>query len=166
MDIVKIGHFIALLRQERHWTQQQLGEKLGVTNKTVSRWETGSYLPPVEMLQLLSKEFDVTINELLTGERLTEKQYREKSEENLTMVLQESSFSVQERYTYWKNKWKKEHRFLRTIFPAAAICLLIVNFWRPNVLFAMSASLVCLFGHLFINNRMMSYIEGHTFADK
>lgn len=166
MDIVKIGRFITSLRQERHWTQQQLGEKLGVTNKTVSRWETGSYLPPVEMLQLLSKEFDVTINELLAGERLTAEQYREKSEENLTTVLQESSFSVQERYAYWKGKWKKEHRMLRAAFPVAAVCLLLRGLWVHNTWLTALASLVCLLGHLFINNWMMAYIEGHTFTDK
>ena len=46
MDMISIGKFIAALRKEKGLTQEQLGEKLGVTNKTVSRWETGTYLPP------------------------------------------------------------------------------------------------------------------------
>lgn len=165
MDMVKIGKFIASLRQEKHWTQQQLGEKLGVTNKTVSRWETGSYLPPVEILQLLGQTFDVTINELLAGERLSAETFREKSEENLQTVLQESSFSVRERYAYWKGKWKKEHRWLRAAFPVGAVGLLLRGFWIQNIWWCAAASLVCLVGHMFVNNRMMAYIEGHTFSD-
>ena len=50
MDLLLIGKFIAELRKEQELTQEQLGEKLGVTNKTVSRWETGAYLPPAEAL--------------------------------------------------------------------------------------------------------------------
>ena len=56
MDTIKIGNFLAELRKEQNLTQEALGEKLGVTNKTVSRWENGNYLPPVEILQELSVE--------------------------------------------------------------------------------------------------------------
>lgn len=45
MDLVQIGKFIAELRKDQKLTQEQLGEKIGVTNKTVSRWENGNYLP-------------------------------------------------------------------------------------------------------------------------
>ena len=74
MDMIKIGEFLAKLRKEQGWTQEQLGEKLGVTNKTVSRWEKGNYLPPVEMLQMMSEVYGLTINEILSGERLTQEQ--------------------------------------------------------------------------------------------
>ena len=80
MDMIKIGEFLAKLRKEQGWTQEQLGEKLGVTNKTVSRWEKGNYLPPVEMLQMMSEVYGLTINEILSGERLTQEQYRQKAE--------------------------------------------------------------------------------------
>ena len=85
MDQGKIGKFIAALRREQGLTQEQLGEKLGVTNKTVSRWENGNYMPDIEMLQLLSAAFSVSINEILAGERLSEASYREKSEENVKL---------------------------------------------------------------------------------
>lgn len=55
MDMVKMGSFLAELRKEQKLTQSELGEKLGVTNKTVSRWETGTYMPPVEILEELSR---------------------------------------------------------------------------------------------------------------
>ena len=70
MDLIKTSKFLARLRREAGDTQEQLGEKLGVSNKTVSRWETGAYLPPVEMLQAISGLYGVSINELLAGERL------------------------------------------------------------------------------------------------
>ncbi len=62
MDVQKIGAFLAELRKERNLTQDELGMQIGVTNKTISRWENGNYLPPVEMLQILSNKFDVSIN--------------------------------------------------------------------------------------------------------
>ena len=65
MDMQKIGAFLAELRKEKNLTQDELGEQIGVTNKTVSRWENGNYLPPVEMLQILSKFYNVSINEIL-----------------------------------------------------------------------------------------------------
>lgn len=68
--------FIAALRKEKGLTQEQLGEKLGVTNKTISRWENGNYTPDVEMLALLSKEFGVSINELISGERLLAEDFK------------------------------------------------------------------------------------------
>ena len=64
MDTVKIGKFLKELRKEKGYTQETLGEKVGVTNKTVSRWETGTYMPPVECLVLLSDIYDVSINEI------------------------------------------------------------------------------------------------------
>ncbi|MDE6870006.1 MAG: helix-turn-helix domain-containing protein [Clostridia bacterium] len=72
MDMQKIGNFLAELRKSKNLTQDELGEQIGVTNKTVSRWENGNYLPPVEMLQMLSKLYDVSINELLSGARLND----------------------------------------------------------------------------------------------
>lgn len=63
----KIGTFIALLRKENHMTQEQLAEKLGVTNRSVSRWENGYTLPDLSIMQCLCEEFGITITELLNG---------------------------------------------------------------------------------------------------
>ncbi len=67
MDQVQIGRYLAALRRASGLTQDALGEMLGVQGKTISRWETGVYLPPVEMLQALSQRYQLTINELLSG---------------------------------------------------------------------------------------------------
>lgn len=91
MDMQKIGTFLAKLRKERNLTQDELGERIGVTNKTVSRWENGNYLPSVEMLQILSKFYNVSINEILNGERIEESDYKYVSEENVKFALNRSN---------------------------------------------------------------------------
>lgn len=69
-DQTETGKFIATLRKEKGLTQEKFGEKLGVTNKTISRWESGNYIADVEMLSRLSIEFGVSISELISDERL------------------------------------------------------------------------------------------------
>lgn len=72
MDTKKIGTLIAACRKEKGMTQAELGERLGVTNKTVSRWENGHYMPDLSLLEPLSKALDLSLEELLAGERLPE----------------------------------------------------------------------------------------------
>ena len=72
MDAKKTGELIAVLRKEKGWSQTELAERLGVTNKAVSRWETGRGYPDVELLPQLAKALDITISELLEGERSPE----------------------------------------------------------------------------------------------
>ena len=93
MDMVKMGSFLAELRKERNLTQAELEEKLGVTNKTISRWETGNYMPSVEMLEELSTMYGMTINELLSGKKLSTEEYKEMAETNIKETLKESTFS-------------------------------------------------------------------------
>lgn len=70
MDQGKTGRYIARLRRDAGLTQQALGWQLGVSNKTVSRWETGRYLPDIDLLRQLAQFFGVSMEELLAGERL------------------------------------------------------------------------------------------------
>ncbi len=91
MDMQKIGSFLAELRKEKNLTQDELGAQIGVTNKTISRWETGNYLPPVEMLQTLGDNFGVSINEILNGERISDGNYKDISEQNIKSALTKSN---------------------------------------------------------------------------
>lgn len=77
MDTEKIGIFLREMRKENGMTQEQLGECIGVTNKTISHWETGKYLPPVECLVELSGLYRISINEILAGERVPEEKMKE-----------------------------------------------------------------------------------------
>ena len=88
MNTKKVGGFLKQLRKENKLTQEQLGEKLGVTNKTVSKWETGNYMPPIEILKLLSELYNVSINEILSGRRLSAGEYKENAEENMANALE------------------------------------------------------------------------------
>ena len=89
MDVQKIGGFLKELRKQNNMTQEQLGERIGVTNKTVSRWETGKYMPPIEHLKLLSDLYQISINEILTGEKLDEEDYKGAAENNIMYTLEE-----------------------------------------------------------------------------
>lgn len=163
MDMVKIGKFLASLRRENNLTQEQLGERLGVTNKTISRWETGNYLPPVEMLQLMSEIYGVSINELLSGERLTNEQYREKAEENITAAIAESSFSVKERVVYYRKKFTSDHLAGTVIgylilLGALAVGMVLWKTWL------MAVGAAGLFGwHILRYNQMMAYVERNAY---
>lgn len=89
MDTKKIGMFLKELRNENGMTQEQLGEKIGVSNKTISRWETGNYMPPVECLNMLSDIYHISINEILGGERASGDDFTKMAEENITVTLKE-----------------------------------------------------------------------------
>ncbi|NLW10983.1 MAG: helix-turn-helix transcriptional regulator [Clostridiaceae bacterium] len=89
MDTQRIGKFLCELRKQNDMTQEQLGAKIGVTNKTVSRWETGNYMPPIESLKLLSDIYQLSINEILSGGRLSEENYKEAAEDNISITLEE-----------------------------------------------------------------------------
>ncbi len=69
MDTLKIGSYLRQLRKEKGITQEQLAELLSVSNRTVSRWETGRNLPDFDVLLELSKYYDVSMEEILAGER-------------------------------------------------------------------------------------------------
>lgn len=74
MNQKKMGAFIRALRKEKNLTQEQLAEALSVSNRTVSRWETGSNIPDLDMLIILSDFFGIEIKELIDGERIKEKE--------------------------------------------------------------------------------------------
>ncbi|HHT20976.1 MAG TPA: helix-turn-helix transcriptional regulator [Tissierellia bacterium] len=71
MNNDNIGYLISRMRKDKHLTQQELAEKLGVSNKTISRWETGETLPEAGLILDLANELGITSDELLRGERDT-----------------------------------------------------------------------------------------------
>ena len=89
-------------------TQEKLGEKLGVTNRTISHWESGNYITDVEMLSLLSIEFGVSINELISNERLLAGDFKKAADNNLVKALNNSTFTLREKIAFFKQKWLHE----------------------------------------------------------
>ena len=159
----KIGSFLSQLRKEQGLTQEQLGEKLGVTNKTVSRWETGTYLPPVEMLQLLSEIYGITINEILSGERLSEQVYREKAEENIKTALGASVFTLKEKTTFFRKKWLREHRFEMIVEAVIWLALWVTCVWSDKMLFVTLVNIGIFSRIAYHRNQVMIYIEERAF---
>jgi transcriptional regulator with XRE-family HTH domain/DNA-directed RNA polymerase subunit RPC12/RpoP len=93
MDQTKIGNFIATLRKEKSYTQLELADILGISDKTISKWERGIGIPDVSLMLPLCEVLKITVNELLTGERLTDISYKEKAEDNIMDLIKEKQES-------------------------------------------------------------------------
>ena len=159
MELTQIGKFIAELRKERGFTQEQLGDKIGVTNKTVSRWETGIYLPPADALLTISELFDVSINEILSGKKLSKDEYRE----NLRQTIKASSFSLNEKISYFKKKWLKENIAIMSLWGVCIIGVFIAGVILSKPLIVSGSMLLLVLGHAWRNNTMMTYVEQNAF---
>ena len=84
------GAVIKSLREQKKITQLQLAEKLGVSDKTISKWENGNSVPDTEILSSLCQSLDISVNELLSGEKLPVESYPQRAEENMMNLLKEN----------------------------------------------------------------------------
>ena len=115
MDQIKIGKFILNCRKKKSLTQEQLAEKLGVTSKSISRWENGNTMPDYSSLKDLCNELDINVNELLSGEKIKGNDYMNKSEENLIKLRKQI------------DKRKKILTIISYVFIAIIIIVFILN---------------------------------------
>lgn len=115
MDQIKIGKFIAEARKEQNLTQLDLAEKLGISNKTISKWECGNGMPDYAVMEGLCEILKINVNELLSGERLPSQEYTKKAEENIMNLIQESS-----------ENYKREKREMLFAILGIAVLLLFV----------------------------------------
>ena len=99
MNQERIGKFISKLRKDKKLTQEELAEKLKVSSKSISRWETGKCMPDISLLIPLSEILDISVNELITGEHIEEKNIKEKTEQ-----------ALKETINYSNNKLKTEKK--------------------------------------------------------
>ncbi len=93
MDQIKIGEFIAEERKAKKYTQRELADKLSISDKTISKWERGNGFPEVSLLLPLCNELEITVNELLSGERLQAMDYKKKAEKNMVNLVKEAQES-------------------------------------------------------------------------
>lgn len=89
MDQIKTGKFISTMRKEQSLTQRQLAEKLNISDKTVSKWECGNGMPEVSLMVPLCETLHISVNELFSGEKLTDAEYKKKAEENIMDLIKE-----------------------------------------------------------------------------
>ena len=115
MNQIKIGKFILNCRKDKGLTQEQLAEKLGVTSKSISRWENGKTMPDYSLLKDLCNELDINVNELLSAEKIKVNDYMNKSEENLIKLRKQI------------DKRKKILTIISYVFIAIIIIVFILN---------------------------------------
>lgn len=116
MDQIKIGKFIAKTRKEENMTQRQLADALSISDKTVSKWECGKGLPEVSLMLPLCDILRITVNDLLTGARVSEVDYQKKAEENMMNLMKENE----------ENKKRMALSVVCAVITIIAVCSLIV----------------------------------------
>ena len=89
MNQMEIGKFIAELRKEKNMTQQELANKLNITDRAISHWENGRSMPDAGIMLELCKALDINVNELLSAKKIMEEKYNERAEENLLEMRRE-----------------------------------------------------------------------------
>lgn len=95
----KTGKFMAEMRRQQNLTQKQLAEKVGVSDKTVSKWETGRSMPDNAIIMDVCLLLNISVNELLSGEKFSEEHYMGRAEENMLELVKETEYHKR------KGKW-------------------------------------------------------------
>lgn len=163
MDTKKTGAFIAALRKQKGLTQQALAEQLFVTDKTVSRWETGCYSPPTDILAPLSEILGTTADEIILGSIAGERRTEQACEISENSAVEQSSFSLKEKTEFYKKKWLREH-ILSCVLLAAGLVIIIAAALLNHLYWAAwIAYLAALITAVIIRNNMMAYIERNAY---
>ena len=116
MDQIKIGKFIAEARKLQKMTQRQLADTLSISDKTVSKWECGKGLPEVSLMLPLCDTLNITVNDLLSGEKVSEVNYQKKAEENMVNLVKENE----------ENKKRMAVSVVCGVITIVAVCSLVV----------------------------------------
>lgn len=116
MNQIQIGRFIAASRKTQGLTQRQLADKLGISDKTVSKWERGKGLPEVGLMLPLCASLDITVNDLLSGERVSDANYQKKAEKNMMDLMKENE----------ENKRWMLLSVICAVITVIAVCALVV----------------------------------------
>ena len=97
MNQEKIGKFIAECRKQKNMTQQELAEKLNVSDRTVGNWENGRNMPDLSLFKPLCNELNISLNDLMSGEKVKEREYQEKLEENTINIIDYTNKKIENR---------------------------------------------------------------------
>ena len=116
MDQSKTGRFIAEMRRAQNLTQRQLAERLAISDKTVSKWECGKGLPEVSLMLPLCEILQITVNDLLSGERVADGDYQKKAEENMMDLIRENA----------ENKERMTLSIICGVITVIAVCALVM----------------------------------------
>ena len=122
MDQIKIGRFISECRKKNNLTQMQLAEKLGITDRAISKWENGKAMPDSGIMLDLCNELKISVNELLSGEVIEMDNYNKKAEENLLEMKKQKEEADREMLKLeWVISYTASISFLILIFVASFV---------------------------------------------
>ena len=116
MDQIRIGKFIAASRKSKGLTQRQLADALSISDKTISKWECGKGLPEVSLMLPLCAALELTVNDLLSGERVSEVDYQKKAERNMMNLMKENE----------ENRKRMALSIITVAITVIAVCALLV----------------------------------------
>ena len=121
MDQIKIGKFIAESRKKNNLTQMQLAEKLNITDRAISKWENGKAMPDSSIMLDLCNELKISVNELLSGERIDKEDYVMKAENNFLQMFN-------------NNKGKQRLAIMQLVGGGLLVCGLVLVLSFPHLL--------------------------------
>ena len=123
MDQIRIGKFIAESRKSMNLTQRQLADALSISDKTISKWECGKGLPEVSLMLPLCAALEITVNDLLSGEKVSEVDYQKKAEGNMMDLMKENE----------ENRKRMALSMITVVITIIAVCALIVIASFPDL---------------------------------
>lgn len=163
MDQTKFGSFIADCRKENKLTQEQLAEKLGVSSKSISRWENGKTMPDYSVLPDLCSNLNISINELFSCKKIPDETFKTEADKNLLCALENSNINLKEKITFLKKTWLKKN-FYSIILGIILWCVLIIMLKYYDVGVGVSGFICGMFTALIyslLKNNMNHYVEKH-----
>ena len=123
MDQIQIGKFIAESRKAKDLTQRQFADALSISDKTISKWECGKGLPEVSLMLPLCAALEITVNDLLSGEKVSEVDYQRKAEGNMMDLMKENE----------ENRKRMALSMITVVITIIAVCALIVIASFPDL---------------------------------
>ena len=123
MDQEKIGKFILKLRKDKKMTQQELADILNVTDRAISHWENGRSIPDISLFKPICEVFDISVNELISGERINKDKLLKQSDENIINTLKNNH----------KDKKKAKHIIILLIIGIVIILTIVFLNQYPKI---------------------------------
>ena len=149
MNQEKVGKFIAKLRKEKNMTQQELANKLNITDRAVSHWENGRSMPDAGIMLELCKILNVNVNELLSAKKISQETYSERAEENLLEMKRE--IESQNRRIFILNKIIINLVVIIFIVIGLAATFIEMSMFIRNIIFAIDLVMLISVGFFTLN---------------
>ncbi len=145
MDQKKTGSFLKELRKEQSLTQEQAAEKLGVSSRTISRWETGAYMPDISILVDIAEMYDVDVREIIDGER---------SQEDMNSEVKETAVKMADYSAMEKKTMLKWIGLMSRAIMIVSVCLIVLNVVRA---FAIARDMPSMYAGAIIGSLISAY---------